>query len=544
MISSIRESFLTDRIVLKLSESTFNKLIFDGDVDINDTDSVALFLSNNWGRSYIDTLERLGLLNNKNKFKEVFDKMKKINIEELEKVKKKVPRNRELQYKQKIKIIEYENKIEQVNELERIVGFKFKNIKDKDELIRIIKEEANKINYDAAHYHNNYNNHTDRYIYMDFIYSNLVPKKMQHNLDFITSLLEGFLGSFPFVYKYIDKKDINTILDKYYIDVYKKFKKFINEEEFEYVIKLVKKSDSFISRRRELYDSDIEWSLARCNSRLLYKLKAKYWDYFLEKAEKSGIEPDDNSFLKSILKSNILKKIYLSGYYDNNDVDAINTLLNTFEHEMDCSKIRKNIADYKREISQREVGICNYLVINKDNPEKIDELLAELKVTKDNYFTYIKERKFLDSKLKESALLILGKHFKTNTISVYDIIEMLQEMEDRELTLDEILIDRNINKKIFYNIYDRFKEENPEMFQFIQEALSKNQIRGFKKLLKLYYSIINSGINKYDDFVEKYEKTPEEILEMFSSIDDLYDNLNKYISSWYSISSKKEEKKR
>ena len=175
--------------------------------------------------------------------------------------------------------------------------------------------------------------------------------------------------------------------------------------------------------------------------------------------------------------------------------------------------------------------MCNYILANKDNEVKLDEFLTKNNITKDNFFNYIKGRKFLDKKLKEALLLILSKHFKTDYISVYDIIDMIEESKERGVSFDDVLRERNIDKKLFNDALNRLKKEKPTIYNLIYESMNSDFSIN-KKMIKLYHSIISSKIKDYDIFVSRYKKTPEQVLEMFEDtplFDELYDSMLK----WY-----------
>jgi len=105
-------------------------------------------------------------------------------------------------------------------------------------------------------------------------------------------------------------------------------------------------------------------------------------------------------------------------------------------------------------------------------------------------------------------------------------------MESREITIDEILKEKEIDKKYFYKIYEEAKTNNPLLFNYIKDSLELNKIRGFKKFISRGYTILNSkfkllseyesfyDINIYE-FIENYSGTElyEKLLNKFSTID-------------------------
>ena len=407
-----------------------------------------------------------------------------------------------------------------IDKVKKILGFRFEKNKDEDKIIDLIVNEKDDVYY-------TYERLCDR-DYMNAVYYNVVPKDKQHDVNFIRKLLDRFPTSFAFIYDFIDKKDMHTILNKYYKEVYSSGKNLFNEDELDYLSNKVK----IINDRPHFVVID---------DSLLEKLRKKYKNKYNEYALKNGLDPEDDVvFMRTMLNSTALRVIYSDGDFNNDDMISVRATINSFEEfGVDCSKYRMLEKKYTKEVANREIGICNYLSSYRDNPERIDELLSELHVDKDNFFNYIKGRKFLDKNLKESALLVLSKHFKTDYISIYDIIDLLQEMSERGLTIDQILEEKNIDKSIFYNIYEKFKIENPELYELMKSYLSKNSMRGFKKLLGLYYSIMNDSITSDAEFVEKYGASPEEKLVLFEKL-DLYNKLYEKIGSWHNFTNQQE----
>ena len=101
---------------------------------------------------------------------------------------------------------------------------------------------------------------------------------------------------------------------------------------------------------------------------------------------------------------------------------------------------------------------------------------------------------------------------------------MLAEMNERGLTIEEILKEKNINVRDFYKIYEVAKENNPVLFNGIKESLQINKIRGFKKFLARGYAVLNSKEIIIDEFEEKYKMSIYEFLNSYRGT-ELYSKL-------------------
>ena len=428
-----------------------------------------------------------------------------------------------------------ESILAELNYVKKVLSFKQQGITDQNQIIDFFKSEKEDENY--------YWKSIDSRRILDEIYDNIVPEKLKRNPKFIIALLDKFPDSMTFLFKYINDDDKLEVLGKHYSAAYEHCRWLLKPKELDFVIDKIKENGgAYLLHDQEKYESREEVLRSFANTDLVKKLREKYGEQYKEYAKKRNIDPNDDAlFINNFLNTIMLKFVYVNGYFNKDDISTVNRMINMLEYSgFNCEKIEERIVQYKKEIFDYERGISRYLSINKDNSEKIDELLKELHVNKDNFFKYIKDRKFLDGKLKESSLLILSKHFKTNYISAYDIVDLMQEMNDRKMTLDEILSEKNMNKKFFRKIYDDFKKSDPIMYNLIKGALKNNSLRGFKKSLKLFYLIKNSRITNYNDFVAKFKSTPEEMLAMFNG-SPLYGELYSSMSTWYRFKTKEED---
>lgn len=398
-----------------------------------------------------------------------------------------------------------------IRELKDIFLFRLKNDKTPDEIIDFFVGKNESMGCLEGK--------RDLGLDMMKMYYILVPDNLKSDPNFISNLLTKYPQMVKVVYEYISKDDIHALLDKHYIIFYKYGRYYLSEDELQYIVEIAKKKGGiFLTYDKEKYDSPLHQAISFNNSDLIDKARSRYGKSYIEWAKKHNVDPnDDAQFIRVILQSTSLRDFYSSSYFTKTDLVTLESIVVALELSgINCDSIRTSMYKYMKEVSEREISMCNYLFSNSNNHEKINEMLDKLKITKDNFFNYIKDRKFLDKKLKESALLILAKHFNTSYISIGDIIDLLQEMNDRDLTIDAILKEKAIDKKLFYKIYDQFKEDNPEMYAFISECLNENKIKGFKKLIKLYYMIMDNDIDTEEKFITIFGCTPEEMVYRYT----------------------------
>ena len=344
----------------------------------------------------------------------------------------------------------------------------------------------------------------------------------------------------PLVFKYLNKEDRKKIIDKYYKEIYKKARPSLSKEDADYTVsKILEKNEIYLSHDKEKYESGIFGIMMYNRSNLLDKLKKRFGKSYVEKTGKSL--NDDDEFIYTMFNSKVLDSIYSNPVYSANDIITIKIILNYFDEKgRDTKPIRDKIEFIKRTQGQFERNLYNFIATNKDNEEKLNEFLDKHNINIDNYFKTIQNKRFLESKIKESLLLILSKHFKNDYISVYDILDLVQEAHDRNISLDDVIKENGINMRYFKKVYDKIKDENPKIYAILQTSkqfLDKHN----KKLIKYYIEIINNKVTSYDEFIERYKKTPEEILKQFEET-NLYDDVYDSIFTWYDFSSKEDKK--
>ena len=292
---------------------------------------------------------------------------------------------------------------------------------------------------------------------------------------------------------------------------------------------------------RTLYLDDakdkVAWIEHNVNSDLYEKLRKRFGESF---DKKHPDQKDDKFFfMYKMLSSNVLSKIYSDDYFTITDISFIQPFLNHIDKDEELKekyptkKIRSDIELLIRKNALISDEFFKAIVNNRQNEEAMKEIVGKLGYTKNNFFDKVKKHRYWDKSQKKEVLMALSQYFKTKTvITVYDIIDLLEEMEEKGLTKEEILKDHKIEPRFFDKLYNELRETNPELFELIKNKFHQNSLRGFKKLLMLYHAIMNSNITDAEEFLIRFKRTPEEAIMFFANTDfgqDIY----KKITSWY-----------
>ena len=439
----------------------------------------------------INTFEQLGLNTNKENFDFVFDRIKK------------------LEYYQK-DIVEYNRNFF------NLLYYDKDNIEGRIEtFITYIHTGSNSGSYWPSR-----------------TYETLFTKEQMNSYDFVSKLIELDPYTAGVVFNGIEDPNVRKkIIDKYYTEIYKHGRNYlIGEEKEEIIRKVLISKSTYLSKDNKMYRTPIVDIMYFHNSKLLDKLKNKFGKAYVEKT--GNPLHDDIKFMYTMLTSNVLDSIYTNSSYDNDDITVVKNIINYFDDiKKDTKPIKARIEYIKRTYGQFERDMYNFIVLNKDNTAKLDEYLTKHNINKDNFSMYIRGRKFIDNKMKEAILLILSKHYKADYISVYDILQMIQISQEKEIDLEKVLENNNINIKKFNAILDKIKNEQPGVYEIINQSKAKYNSK-YKKLIRYYNDIKSNQYNSYDKFVERFKKTPEEILDLFVDT-TLFDEVHDEILKWY-----------
>ena len=116
----------------------------------------------------------------------------------------------------------------------------------------------------------------------------------------------------------------------------------------------------------------------------------------------------------------------------------------------------------------------------------------------------------------------------------YYIFEMLEEMNSRNISLDNILNERNIDKAAFESLYREAKELNPILYRYMKDSLNAKRIE-LEFFIENGYQVLNStitSIEKYEkkigknifDFINQYKETElyDLLINKFSQLDNSF----------------------
>ena len=380
-------------------------------------------------------------------------------------------------------------------------------------------------------------------------YEDNVPDRLKNDPEFLKDLcsehpvlirilLDKIVKIDGLIFRIIDEniKDVESVILG---DQYPPFPAYINA--------YIGKKDPTFQPDDFCFAADkIEFLQKDCNSNLYDKLYKKYGKSFDEKYSDAY---DKEFFMYKMLRSSALERIYSDPYYTVNDINCVSKFLDYIENpgyrlreKYPTMYIRKAMHENKKKYVKLALKQYNDFALNKNNEENLTKQVQELGIKKDGIFEYVKGQKYWSKQQKEFVATLLCSYFKTgDVLTIYDVIDLLEEMEERKLTKKEILEERNIDSKYFEKIYDVCKKNNPELFELMQEKFKNNKIRGFKKLLGLYRSLMNYKLSTEEDFMNKYKTTPLEALELFKNTkfyEDVYNKISPLCESGNKVSKK------
>lgn len=260
---------------------------------------------------------------------------------------------------------------------------------------------------------------------------------------------------------------------------------------------------------------------------LVAKLYKKYYKSYMKQNGKGNLK----NFIASILFNfNNFQNVINDDEFTVANVESLRCFIYCFDENLRV-KFDENYKKYMQSMKQYYFNIYNNIIKNKDEPEILGKILNNAGFTVQNAYSKILNNKFLDQKMKTALLQIVGVYYG-DAIQVIDIINILDEMLDRKITLDEILKEKNIEKNAFKKIYEESTLDNPILYEYIKDTLSKNKRRGYAKCIKLGYLILNSDIGSYEEYNSKFPK-----YDLFSLLEslkqtELYKKLNEKIKNW------------
>lgn len=265
------------------------------------------------------------------------------------------------------------------------------------------------------------------------------------------------------------------------------------------------------------------------NNKLVKLLYKKYYKNYADKLKETN-KYNIYDFVKYCLTN---KDIIFNLYYPNGiDEDLKGEIISLlFFYGKD---VENRFDTLKREVvvvcRNANVKIYNDIVKNKNDEKKLIYILNKNGLNQNNIYDFIINNVYLDKQMKEALYTIIETYYG-KVITVSDIIDLINNMLDNELSLEEmfrdnvVLKEKVISKKLFYRLYNDTIESNPFLHDYIKNALDKNKRRGFKKILKLGNTILARKFNSLDEYNVIFSKySPTKVLILLSGT-DLYPRL-------------------
>ena len=244
------------------------------------------------------------------------------------------------------------------------------------------------------------------------------------------------------------------------------------------------------------------------------------------------ISPPEKQNIKDFIDYLLLNKKTFIGIINNmnftiSEVDQFISLKQYLSIE-NQNKFDEFFKIYQKNERERWIEIHNELV---KNPKEKSQILAKYNLDNDNSYKIVLENKFINKDIKSYIL----ENMNLNCLRVIDIIELIDEMQEKKLTIDEMLKEKDISKKSFDKLYNECLKKNPFLYNYIKDGLSKNKKRGFYKLIKLGYVVLKSDLKTEEEYNEKFlniiefEKLRSSLIntELREKLDELYNSWNK-----------------
>lgn len=265
------------------------------------------------------------------------------------------------------------------------------------------------------------------------------------------------------------------------------------------------------------------------NQGLIEKLYNAYYSGYqkIAKPEKESIF----DFVRMIMLSeNNFKNVI-----QNQDISAIEvkrliSIVSLFKSPK-INHFKNFYSNYFKEETLKWNKVYSLFVNNRNNHQQITDFLTKLNLTEETAYNYFLRNKFFDKKQKTTLIQILDLYYGKG-LRVIDIVDMISEMSERELTIDRILEEKEIEKKTFMDLYQRAAKTNPALYDFIANNLKKNQLRGFKKVVRLGYMVLNSNISSLEEYNLKVQGYSFDKLLNSLQGTELYELLVLKANSW------------
>lgn len=368
-------------------------------------------------------------------------------------------------------------------------------------------------------------------------------KKYLLEIDYNINLKEG--------YNYLKKNYSEELDNEYCLKLYKNYPRlFYLDDQFKLIAKSIKNksekiklyNDKEINLVYHDYDiyNDIPVGIITKNGNikdpflleylrkndLFVKLYKMYFKNYIK------ISPPEKQNIKDFIDYLLLNKKTFIRIINNvnftiSEVDQFISLKQYLSIE-NQNKFDEFFKIYQKNEREKWIEIHNELVRN--SKEK-NQILEKYNLDNDNSYKIILGNKFINKDIKSYIL----ENMNLNCLKVIDIIDLIDEMQEKNLTIDEILKEKNISKESFTKLYNESLKNNPFLYDYIKNGLSKNKKRGFYKLIKLGYVVLKSDLKTEEEYNEKFlnviefEKLRASLIntELKIKLDELYNSWNK-----------------
>lgn len=236
------------------------------------------------------------------------------------------------------------------------------------------------------------------------------------------------------------------------------------------------------------------------NNEFISKLYRMYYKNYIDIMNKKGLKNRDNlkDFIEFLFNTNNLIKLYNNS---NITIDELNNLERFLRFYDENTK--NTVGRLKSNLRNISLSFYNEIINSKNSIDEINSILDKYNIDKDNIYSFIINNKFLYSKEKSGLINVLGLYYDLS-IKFIDVLSIISEMSDREMTIDQILKEKDISRKDFNLIYEKSAKDNPILHEYISGALKRNKRLGFMKLCKYGYVVLNSNIISIKDYEEKF----------------------------------------
>lgn len=263
------------------------------------------------------------------------------------------------------------------------------------------------------------------------------------------------------------------------------------------------------------------------NNEVVSKLYNMYYKSYKKMIKEDKGKDNLEDFIRVLFHPNNLINIFGNRKFSWMDLKSLSSFSNYYGQQSS-----ENIKQITEILRKRSLEFYNDIVRAKDSLEKLDNCINKLGLDKKDFYDYIINEKFLYAKEK-SGLLKIADQYYGDHLKVLDILLLLDEMVTREMTLDEILREKEILRKDFQKKYDQALVDNPMLHQCIFEALNENKRRGYLKLIRLGYEVLEMEISS----LEEYSKKFGEIISFYGLLSrlnrtEIYSRLLEKASYW------------